>query len=144
MDTKENSILIVDDESLNIIALSHILSPDYTIYVEKSGQGCIESARALKPDLILLDVIMPEMDGFEVIKILKEDPETHDIPVVFITGLNSSKDEERGFNLGASDYVNKPFSAIVVKLRVKNQMQIVNQMRSIKKFNNNSALTCTN
>jgi len=128
---KKNSILIVDDESLNITALSYILSSDYTIYVEKDGQGCIESARKLKPDLILLDIIMPDMSGFEVIKVLKEDLKTHDIPVVFITGLNSAKDEELGFNLGAADYINKPFSAIVVKLRIQNQIQIINQMRTI-------------
>ena len=141
MDSQKNSILIVDDESLNITALSHILSSDYTIYVEKDGQGCIESARELRPDLILLDIIMPVMNGFEVIKILKADPELCDIPVVFVTGLNNSKDEELSFNLGASDYINKPFSAPVVKLRIKNQIQIVNHMRSIKKLSIVDVLT---
>jgi len=141
MDIQKNSILIVDDESLNITALSHILSPDYTIYVEKDGQGCIDSAKELKPDLILLDIIMPAMNGFDAIKILKETEETRDIPVVFVTGLNNYKDEELSFNLGASDYINKPFSAPVVKLRVKNQMQIVNQMRNIKKLSITDVLT---
>jgi len=124
VDVQKNSILIVDDESLNISALSHILSPEYTIYVEKDGQGCIDSARALKPDLILLDIVMPGLNGFEVIKILKNGDETRNIPVIFITGLNNSKDEELGFNLGAADYIYKPFSATIVKLRVKNQMHI--------------------
>ena len=141
MNLQKNSILIVDDESLNITALSHILTPDYTVYVEKDGQGCIDSARDLKPDLILLDIIMPSMNGFEVIKILKDDEETRDIPVVFVTGLNNSRDEELSFNLGASDYINKPFSSPVVKLRVKNQMQIVNHTRNIKRLTMTDMLT---
>jgi len=141
MDSQKNSILIVDDESLNITTLSHILGTDYTIYVEKDGQGCIESAKELRPDLILLDIIMPVMNGFEVIKTLKADPELCDIPVVFVTGLNNSKDEELSFSLGASDYINKPFSAPVVKLRVRNQIQIINHMRSIKKLSIIDVLT---
>ena len=134
MDSQKNSILIVDDESLNITTLSHILGKNYTLYVERDGQGCLESAKELRPDLILLDIIMPAMNGFEVIKRLKADPELCDIPVVFITGLNNTKDEELSFSLGASDYISKPFSAPVVKLRVRNQIQIINHMRSIKKL----------
>lgn len=141
MDQRKNSILIVDDEPLNITALSHILSADYTIYVEKDGEGCIESAKELKPDLILLDIIMPEMNGYEVIKILKEDDDTRDIPVMFVTGLNNAKDEEYSFSLGACDFINKPFSAPVVKLRVKNQMQMVNHMQSIKELGLTDILT---
>lgn len=141
MDSHKNSILIVDDEPLNITALSHILSADYTIYVEKDGEGCIESAKELKPDLILLDIIMPEMNGYEVIKILKDDDDTRDIPVMFVTGLNNSKDEEYSFSLGACDFINKPFSAPVVKLRVKNQMQMVNHVRSIKELGLTDILT---
>lgn len=143
-EAQKNSVLIVDDESLNITALSHILSPYYTVYVEKDGQGCIDSARELKPDLILLDIIMPGMNGFDVIKVLKEDEDTSHIPVVFVTGLNNSKDEELSFSLGAADYISKPFSAPVVKLRVKNQMQIVNHMRSIKRLSVTDILTGIN
>jgi len=137
----KNSVLIVDDEGLNITALTHILNSDYTIYIEKDGIGCIETAKEMKPDLILLDVIMPAMDGFEVIKILKATAETRDIPVVFVTGLRNSQDEELGFVLGASDYINKPFNASVVKLRVKNQMQLVNQMREIRHLSITDTLT---
>ena len=137
----KNSILIVDDEGLNITALTHMLSPEYTVYIEKDGQGCIETAKEMKPDLILLDVIMPAMDGFEVIKILKSDQETKDIPVVFVTGLRNAQDEELGFVLGAADYINKPFSAAVVKLRVKNQLQIINQMQEIKHLSITDSLT---
>jgi len=140
MGIQKNSILIVDDDYLNIMALSHILS-DYIIYVEKDGQGCINSARELKPDLILLDIIMPEMSGFDVIQVLKEDGETHDIPVVFITGCYDPTDEERGFNLGASDFISKPYNASVIKLRIKNQIRIVNQILNIKKLSITDVLT---
>jgi len=141
MNKKRNSILVVDDDSLNIMALSHILGSDYTVYVEKEGQGCIDNAKVLKPDLILLDIILPDMDGLDVIKILKQDEETCDIPVIFVTGRRISEDEEHCFNLGASDFINKPYSAPVIKFRVRNQIQIVNHMRSIKKLSITDVLT---
>jgi diguanylate cyclase (GGDEF)-like protein len=141
MDKVKNSILVVDDEAMNITALTHILKQDYTVYVEKDGLGCIEAARELTPDLILLDILMPAMNGFEVITALKKDDITRDIPVIFVTGLNNAQDEEMGFVLGAADYINKPFSAAVVKLRVKNQIQIINQMRIIHNISITDALT---
>ncbi|MCL1862621.1 MAG: diguanylate cyclase [Defluviitaleaceae bacterium] len=139
--SEKNSVLIVDDEAMNITALSHILKNDYTIYVEKDGIGCIEAAKELKPDLILLDVLMPAMSGFEVINELKKDETTHDIPVIFVTGLNNAQDEEMGFLRGAADYINKPFSSAVVKLRVHNHMKIINQMRLIHQISITDALT---
>jgi len=141
METEKNSVLIVDDEAINITALSLILRPDYNVYVEKDGLGCIESAKALKPDLILLDVLMPAMSGFEVIVHLKKDHETYDIPVIFVTGLDTDTDEEKGLVLGAADYMNKPYKAAIVRLRVKNQMTIINQMRLIKNLSVTDALT---
>ena len=81
------------------------------------------------------------MNGFEVIKVLKENEKTKDIPVIFVTGLNNPKDEELSFSLGAADYINKPFSAPVVKLRVKNQIQIINHSRSIKQLSTTDMLT---
>ncbi|MCL1882685.1 MAG: diguanylate cyclase [Defluviitaleaceae bacterium] len=141
MDINKNSILVVDDEAMNITALSHILKGDYTVYVEKDGLGCIEAAKELMPDLILLDILMPAMNGFEVIKALKKDDATKNIPVIFVTGLNNPQDEEMGFMLGAADYINKPFSAAVVKLRVRNQIQIINQMRTIHNISITDALT---
>jgi len=138
---EKNSILIVDDEAMNITALSQMLKYDYTIYVEKDGQGCIDTAMELKPDLILLDIIMPAMSGFEVIDVLKKKPETKDIPVIFVTGLSNSQDEEKGFVLGAADYIGKPFSSATVKLRVRNQIQIVNQQRMIESLITTDSLT---
>jgi diguanylate cyclase (GGDEF)-like protein len=138
---KKNTVLIVDDDALNIAALTHILKDDYTIYAERDGVKAVEAAKELMPDLILLDIVMPKMDGFEVLAYLKGKPETHEIPVVFITGLSNVKDEERGLVLGAADYIHKPFTPAIVKLRVKNQLQIVNQLRIINHLSQTDTLT---
>jgi len=129
---KKNSVLIVDDENSNITKLTHILSPDYTVYAAKNGHKAIEATERYMPDVILLDIIMPEMDGYEVIKALKNAENTCNIPVIFITGLRNPDDEEKGFNLGAADYISKPFGAAIVKLRVKNQIKMLNQLRTIE------------
>jgi len=138
---KKNTVLIVDDDALNIAALTHILKDDYTIFVEKDGEDAIETAKELLPDLVLLDIVMPKMDGFEVLAYLKSRPETREIPVVFITGLNNAQDEERGLVLGAADYIHKPFSPSIIKLRVKNQLQLVNQIRIINHLSMTDTLT---
>ena len=120
---KKNSVLIVDDEKANIITLTHILSPEYTIYASKNGHDAIELANKHLPDVILLDIIMPEMDGYEVLSLLKSKKETREIPVIFITGLAAAEDEEKGLGLGAADYIPKPLKPAIVKLRVHNQIQ---------------------
>ena len=132
-ETKENSILIVDDDVPNIMALTDILSRDYTIFAAKDGRRAIKAAEERLPDLILLDVLMPDMDGYTVIAELKKSKKTQNIPVIFITGLGSSEDEKRGLALGATDYISKPFSPEIVRLRVKNQLTIINQMRTLDK-----------
>ncbi len=124
------TILIVDDEKANLLALNAILSPDYAVAFAKSGGEALRLAAEIKPDLILLDIIMPDISGFETLERLKESAETMFIPVIFITGLDSEHDEEKGFTLGAVDYIKKPFKSIIVKARVNTQMQIVRQMRS--------------
>jgi diguanylate cyclase (GGDEF)-like protein len=141
MEGKTNSILIVDDSSLNLAALSQILSPIYKLYIEKDGLSCIESAVKNTPDLILLDIVMPGMNGFDVITELKKNTITSEIPVIFITGLDSAQDEEKGFVLGAADYISKPFTPAVVKLRVKSQIQIINQIRHINNISITDELT---
>lgn len=141
--TGKNSVLIVDDEVLNITALSQILSSEYTIYVAKEGKDAIETAKEIKPCVILLDVLMPGMSGFDVITTLKSTEETRDIPVIFLTGLNSPKDEEKGLALGAADYIYKPFTPAIVKLRIRNQVQILNQMRIIYQLSITDTLTNT-
>jgi diguanylate cyclase (GGDEF)-like protein len=128
----KNTLLIVDDEKMNLKVLTHILGGDYIIYTATNGTGAIERAREYKPDLILLDILMPEMDGYETNYIIKKDETTQNIPVIFITGLDSIEDEEKGLALGTVDYISKPFGAMIVKLRVRNQIKIVNQLRTIQ------------
>jgi len=130
---KQNSVLVVDDENSNIMALTHILGPDYTVYAAKSGPNAIAAAEKYLPDVILLDIIMPEMDGYAVLSALKTNERTQNIPVIFITGLSNPDDEEKGLSLGADDYISKPFGAAIVKLRVANQIKIINQTRLIIK-----------
>ena len=130
--TKKNSLLIVDDENANLKVLTHILGSDYTIYTATNGKNAIKKALELLPDLILLDILMPEMDGYQTLSQIKNTDVIKKIPVVFITGLDSEEDEEKGLSLDAADYITKPFSAPIVKLRVRNQIQIVNQLRTIE------------
>ncbi|MDR2558738.1 MAG: response regulator [Oscillospiraceae bacterium] len=130
-DSKKNSVLIVDDENLNIMVLTHILEPDYTVYAAKDGASAIKAAEKYLPDVILLDIMMPEMNGYTVITELKKSEKTKDIPVIFVTVLSYTDDEEKGLTLGAADFITKPFSSEVVKLRVKNQIKIINQMNLI-------------
>jgi len=132
MEAKKNSVLIVDDEKSNIIALTHILSSEYTVYFAKNGMDAIELAEKFLPDVILLDILMPDMDGYEVISRLKRDDKTNEIPVIFVTGLTGVEEEEKGLSLGAVDYINKPFSPAIVKLRVRSQVQMQNQIKLIK------------
>lgn len=137
----KNSVLVVDDEPLNIVALTHILNPLYTVYVSKDGTNAVSTACEVKPDVILLDVIMPGLTGFDVIATLKSKDDTKHIPVIFVTGLTNKEDEEKGLILGAADYIHKPFNPVIVKLRVSNQIRIVNQMRTIQHLSMTDALT---
>ena len=139
--TKKSSVLVVDDEEANILALSHILAPEHTVYAIKDGSDAIEIAKENQPDVILLDIIMPEMDGYAVIGALKNTEATRDIPVVFITGLSNADDEEKGLVLGAADYISKPFSPAIVKLRVRNQLKMLNQLRMIELLSQLDQLT---
>ena len=129
---KKYKILIVDDEESNILALTHILSPNFTVFAVKDGQDAIEIAEEEQPDVILLDIVMPEMDGYAVIGALKNSEKTRNIPAIFITGLSDSDDEEKGLDMGAADYISKPFSPAIVKLRIMNQIKMLDLIRSIE------------
>jgi len=126
---KKNSILIIDDEKSNILALTNILNAEYTVYAIRDSREAIETAEKDIPDVILLDILMPEMDGYDVIAGLKNSERTRDIPVIFITGLDSRESEEKGLALGAADYIPKPFNSSIVKLRVQNQIKLVERLR---------------
>ncbi|MBF0449045.1 MAG: diguanylate cyclase [Magnetococcales bacterium] len=123
MHDKQGTILIVDDERFNITVLKDLLDPDYDTMVAKNGRQALERVSSAElPDLILLDVMMPEMNGYEVCEHLKNDPRTAPIPVIFISALNQVGDEAKGLALGAIDYISKPFSPDLVLLRIQNHM----------------------
>ena len=117
-------ILVIDDESANIIILKRILGNDYTVYASTDGADAIEAAEDLLPDIILLDVVMPDMDGHAVIAELKNSKKTKDIPVIFLTAMTSPEDEVKGLSLGAVDYIFKPFSASLILKRVELHLQL--------------------
>jgi len=126
-DRKIYSILVVDDDKANIIALSNILEPEYRVIPLIDSTQALQVSTEEMPDLILLDILMTEMDGFEVISLLKLNEKTKDIPVIFITGLDNAKAEVNGLMLGAVDYIAKPFHSAIVKLRVEKQLKNPNE-----------------
>ncbi|MEA2755517.1 MAG: hypothetical protein QOJ54_1806 [Aliidongia sp.] len=117
-------VLVVDDEVSNIEILAAVLEPECEVIFATSGAQAIELALTSRPDLILLDLIMPEMDGYAVLSTLKRTPATADIPVIFITGRNDAQAEVHGLELGAADYISKPLSPPVVRIRVRNQLEL--------------------
>ena len=128
------TLLIVDDDKHNRLLLTELFEGEYKIIQAKNGLQALERARAHAPDLILLDVLMPEMDGMAVIRALKRDDATRHIPVIFITALDSAADEELGLDLGAVDYIAKPFHPPIARVRVRNHLQIVHQRRLLEQI----------
>jgi len=119
------TILIVDDAPENLSLLSDLLQPYYQVRAANSGLRALRAATTdPQPDLILLDVIMPSMDGYEVITQLKADPRTANIPVIFVTAMESSEDEEHGLALGAMDYITKPIKPAIVLARIKTHLEL--------------------
>jgi len=117
---ERKKILIVDDERFNINILVDLLKPNYKIMVAINGKQALKAAQSdSPPDLILLDVMMPEMDGYEVCQQLKADEKTHEIPVIFVTAMGQESDETKGLEMGAVDYITKPISPAIVEARVK-------------------------
>lgn len=128
------TVLIVDDEKHNRNLLTELLKADYRLIVAKNGEQALQRAHEHRPDLILLDVLMPDMDGYAVIRALKHDDDTRDIPVIFVSALDSVGDEERGLDLGAVDYISKPFHPPIVRVRVRNHLQSVQQRRLLEQL----------
>ena len=133
-DNNKSTILIADDSRVGLMHLVQILQDEYNIHTASSGVEAIQVARAVKPDIILLDIVMPHMDGYEALAVLRETLETKDIPVIFISSLDQEGNEEKGLTLGAVDYISKPYKPAIVKLRVSVQLKIVNQMRTINQL----------
>ncbi|MDH3992481.1 MAG: response regulator [Gammaproteobacteria bacterium] len=121
--TEKNRVLIVDDEPGNIKILASVLSADYALSVATSGAQALQIAQVQAPDIVLLDMLMPEMDGIQVCEALKSDEATKNIPVIFVTSMSDAMNEERGLEAGAVDYISKPISPPIVKARVKIHIQ---------------------
>jgi putative two-component system response regulator len=119
-------ILIVDDQPYNLMALREILDEDYRLLFARTGTEALTVVAKRPPDLILLDITMPDLDGYTVCRTLKADPKTAPIPVIFVTDLGAMGDEMAGFAAGAVDYITKPLSAPIVKARVKTHCSLVN------------------
>jgi len=141
MENLAQKILIVDDEKANRKILKELLQDEATIIFAKNGEQAIELAQKHVPDLILLDVVMPDKSGFEVIEAIKNDPTTMGISVIFITGLANSDDEERGFDLGGCDYIYKPFKANIVIARVLMHLELIRQRKVLNEIAHVDALT---
>ncbi len=135
MAEKRWRILIVDDEPNNLQLMMQILSDSYQLAFASNGKKALEIAQKLETDLILLDIMMPDMDGYEVCKKLKTDEKTKNIPVIFVTAKDEVDDETRGLELGAIDYITKPVSPSIVKARVKNHLKLKFATEKIEKQN---------
>ena len=132
---EQATILVVDDTPEDIDLMSAILCEEYRVKAATRGAKALEIACANpKPDLILLDIMMPEMDGYEVIEALKIDPNTTHIPVIFVTALSDELDEQTGLNMGAADYIIKPVSPALVRARVSAQLALYNQRRELERI----------
>lgn len=124
MNNARQKLLIVDDTPANIQILHQIFQSEYDIFFSTSGAGGIEVAKREQPDIVLLDIMMPEMDGYETCRILKADPTTASIPVIFVTAMGEEEDEAKGLEAGAIDYITKPISPPIVKARVRNHLEL--------------------
>lgn len=133
-ENSQQTVLIVDDTPENIDIIGNILSQDYTVMISTSGLKALEIAETQRPDLILLDVIIPDIDGYEILHRLKNNDRTKDIPVIFVTAKDSIRDEERGLRMGAADYISKPISVPILKHRVANQLKIVSQQKLLQEM----------
>ena len=133
MDESRKTILIVDDSQDNLNVLNRILQDKYFIAQALSGTSALEKAQTLPhPDIILLDIMMPDMDGFEVLQKLKENKDTSNIPIIFVSALTDTGDEARGLELGAVDYIPKPYSVPVVRARVKTHLELNEFQNNLK------------
>ena len=138
----KNTILVVDDMTTTLLLIHDLLKDTYEVKIAKSGTKALEILNAPNDiDLILLDIEMPDINGYEVCKILKNNEQTKNIPVIFVTARNSEEDEEYGLNLGAIDYITKPFNKAIVKLRIKNYLDLKIKNDMLEKLSMYDGLT---
>ncbi len=127
-------LLVVDDQTTVVRVLGRMLSEDYVVHVATNGKRAIEIAEEKIPDLILLDMVMPEMSGIEVCQLLKKNPKTQHIPVIFVTSMDDRHNEARGFKAGAADYISKPPSPEIVHARVAVHLAMNRQTRFLRRL----------
>ncbi len=140
--SRKGDILIVDDSPTNIHVLAQTLGDDYELRAARDGTSALELLRNSDlPDLILLDVMMPGMDGYAVCREIKEDPLLKDIPIIFISTMDEVESEAKGLELGAVDYISKPFNAGIVRLRVKNHLELKQQKDFLARLSLTDGLT---
>jgi diguanylate cyclase (GGDEF)-like protein len=139
--SRRQTVLIIDDTPFNIEILYRILAGICDLTFTTNGPQGIELAASAQPDLILLDVVMPEMDGYEVCAALKAEPCTRDIPVIFVTALGKETDEARGLEIGAIDYITKPISPPIVRARVRNHLELRRQRDILQRLSSIDGLT---
>jgi len=141
MAVETQKVLVADDDAVNREVLGELLKPEYTVLLARNGEQTLERAARHLPDLILLDVLMPDMSGHEVLRRLRADPQTEHISVIFISGLNRPEDEANGLKMGAADYIVKPFNPTVVMARVALHLQVLRQRRMLERLANVDGLT---
>lgn len=127
-------ILVVDDQPVNIQIIHQMLNADYQIFMAISGAQAISLCQSNPPDLILLDVVMPELDGLATCRLLKQQPELAQIPVIFVTGMQSPEEEVLCWEAGAADFLLKPVNAVTLKHRVKTQVTLLQQARLLQQL----------
>ena len=139
--SKKQRILVVDDVLSNIELLGEMLISEYELIVATNGKEALEiAASKTPPDIILLDIMMPEMDGYEVCRRLKANELTRDIPVIFLTAKSEKDDEAQGLELGAADYITKPFKMPIVRARLRSQLELKNHRNRLEKMITESQL----
>ena len=141
MNDEISTILIVDDEPVNCLLLEVMLASEYKVYIALSGPEALILAEQHRPDLILLDILMPVMDGLEVFRRLRRIESLMDVPVIFVTALEGAADELSGLRLGAADYITKPYNLEITRLRVKNHLELKRQRDRLVKISLVDGLT---
>lgn len=140
-DNEKPKILIVDDSVSNIQLLNDMLGDEHQIFFATNGKQAIDIAIEQRPDLIVLDVVMPQMDGYQVCSQLKAMSETKDIGIIFVTALNEASDETKGLEMGAIDYITKPFNGNIVKARMRNHMELITHRKMLDSLSMTDGMT---
>ncbi len=139
--SRKQKIMIVDDTPSNIMVLGEELSEEYEVFIATNGENALKKVEEHLPDLILLDIVMPGMDGYEVCRRLKENSETYKIPIIFITSKNTEDDEVKGLSIGAVDYITKPFRLPIVRARIRTHLELKRKNDILENISSRDGLT---